>query len=201
MASRDCGVGTPYPSPTNPSSISTFASASARGSERPSRPNQIGEARQDPPNAGRESRRRLVGADAEDPRPDARQRAAGDEPGLCPPGRGRMDDDVGWRDLLEELGHGVRKRGGAERRRGAERDHVGAAAGLALRSRPRLPSRARAPPASARTESRRRAASRAARSRSGGRARRHWRRARIAGPAWPRPPPSRARDSTARRRR
>ena len=43
-----------------------------------------------------------------------------------------MDDDVGWRDLLEELRHGVRKRSGAKRRRGAERDHIRAAAGVAL---------------------------------------------------------------------
>ena len=65
--------------------------------------NQIREARQNPPDVAGERRSRLVGADADDPRPNARQRAAGDEPGLRAAGRGRVNDDVGRRDLIEEL--------------------------------------------------------------------------------------------------
>ncbi len=68
--------------------------------------------------------RGFVGADAKDPCADARQRTAGHEPGLCPAGGSRMHDDVGRRDLFEELRQTC-KRGGAERRRRAERDHVG----------------------------------------------------------------------------
>ena len=63
---------------------------------------------------------RFVGADADDARRQAGERAAGDESGLGAARRRGVDDDVGRIDLLQQLGDRLNERRGAERRRGAE---------------------------------------------------------------------------------
>ena len=62
----------------------------------------------------------FVGADADDARRNAGERAPGDEPGLRAAGRRGVNDDVGRRDLFEQLVDRVHEGGGAERRRRAE---------------------------------------------------------------------------------
>ena len=75
-----------------------------------------------------ERRRRLVGADADDSvsvTPASAQPAT--SPACVPPDDVECTMTSGGANLLEELRDGVGERRGAERRRGAEWDHVGAA--------------------------------------------------------------------------